>query len=346
MTAGNSRKVTGWTTPVPVQVAQNEGSLLATKSQDIVEEILPGDDGQVLTMSGGVPTWQDNEGGGGSQLLFRADVATTSSITLSGEQEIDGVAVTEGMIVLVKNQTGGNRVNNGLWEVQTGAWTRPENYQNGTNVTGALYYVNNSDTSTTRGSIWAQTDGGNKIVGSNLLGNWARVSLPGPLSGASVNDIVYFDGNGWTFGPAPTTKIAYARVSNQYDGSNAATGIVVSDYRNMLSLGPSDTNDTGITWNAAMERFENVPSGTIVTATFHLPNAGSSTAWKFQGRFEVNGSDENDCYMAGTQDLLGTASVTQLVSGSNVRVKARFLSITGSTNASVDCDLVFIVPGS
>ncbi len=48
--------------------------------------------------------------------------ATTANITLSGLQTIDGVALTAGARVLVKNQTAGK--DNGLYIVASAAWTR------------------------------------------------------------------------------------------------------------------------------------------------------------------------------------------------------------------------------
>lgn len=48
--------------------------------------------------------------------------ATTASITLSGEQTIDGVAVVADDRVLVKNQSAG--ADNGIYLASTGAWTR------------------------------------------------------------------------------------------------------------------------------------------------------------------------------------------------------------------------------
>lgn len=49
-------------------------------------------------------------------------VATTATITLSGAQTIDGVVVSSGDRVLVKNQTAGSQ--NGIYDVAAGAWTR------------------------------------------------------------------------------------------------------------------------------------------------------------------------------------------------------------------------------
>ena len=48
-------------------------------------------------------------------------VATTASITLSGTQTVDGVALASGDHVLVKDQ---GTAENGVWTVSTGGWTR------------------------------------------------------------------------------------------------------------------------------------------------------------------------------------------------------------------------------
>ena len=48
--------------------------------------------------------------------------ATTANISLSGTQTIDGVSVSAGNIVLVKNQT--NKAQNGIYIASSGSWTR------------------------------------------------------------------------------------------------------------------------------------------------------------------------------------------------------------------------------
>lgn len=73
---------------------------------------------------GGSPSATDAISGGGQALAFKAPVraATTANITLSGLQTIDGVSLAAGDRVLVKNQS--LAVDNGIWIVSTGAWTR------------------------------------------------------------------------------------------------------------------------------------------------------------------------------------------------------------------------------
>lgn len=72
------------------------------------------------------------------------DVATTTNITLSGEQTIDGV-LTSGSRVLVWNQT--NAVDNGIWDSSTGAWSRAIDCNTNQDLSkGTQVYVSNGAT--------------------------------------------------------------------------------------------------------------------------------------------------------------------------------------------------------
>lgn len=62
--------------------------------------------------------------------------ATTANITLSGTQTIDGIALVVGNRVLVKDQTSGE--DNGLYVVQSGAWTRTRDADSSTKVTSGM----------------------------------------------------------------------------------------------------------------------------------------------------------------------------------------------------------------
>ena len=90
-------------------------------------------------------------------LGFKAPViaVTNAAITLSGEQTVNSVACTEGDRVLVKDQA--DAAENGIYECETGAWTRAGDWDgnrdvvNGTLVPSAitpwvgLYQANASD---------------------------------------------------------------------------------------------------------------------------------------------------------------------------------------------------------
>lgn len=82
----------------------------------------------VSTMRGAVRRLVDN-----TQVKDSVLVATTANITLSGTQTVDGVSVsTTGTRVLVKNQTTASQ--NGIYERQSGAWTRAADADSGTEL--------------------------------------------------------------------------------------------------------------------------------------------------------------------------------------------------------------------
>jgi hypothetical protein len=66
-------------------------------------------------------------------------VATTGNITLSGAQTINGISITAGDRVLVKDQT--NPALNGIYDAATGAWARSSDADTGAKLVGAYLIV-------------------------------------------------------------------------------------------------------------------------------------------------------------------------------------------------------------
>lgn len=91
-----------------------------------------------------------------------------SNQTLSGlPSNIDGVTGwSADQRVLLTNQTTGSE--NGIWEVQTGSWTRPEDFDTGDSASGAQTWI---DQGTTYGeSQWTcTTDDPNDVIDTNSL---------------------------------------------------------------------------------------------------------------------------------------------------------------------------------
>ena len=69
-----------------------------------------------------------------------ADAATTTNITLSGTQTVDSVPLVAGNRILVKNQT--NAVQNGIYVVAAGAWSRSTDMAAGSSASGSAVAIN------------------------------------------------------------------------------------------------------------------------------------------------------------------------------------------------------------
>ncbi len=92
-------------------------------------------------------------------------VATTANITLSGTQTIDGVSLSAGDRVLVKNQS--TQSQNGVYDVSAGSWTRSTDSDTGAELVNAFYFVNAGTTLQATG--WTQSTPGPITIGSTAI---------------------------------------------------------------------------------------------------------------------------------------------------------------------------------
>jgi hypothetical protein len=117
-----------------------------------------------------------------SSLTKHADyVATTSVASLSAPQSVDGVVAPVGATVLLTAQA--SSVNNGLWVVAAGAWTRPADFATGNFVSKDTIVVVSNTTTAAGGAtnpytIWQMTDPGGTIDTST--NRWARIGWCAP----------------------------------------------------------------------------------------------------------------------------------------------------------------------
>ncbi|WP_370600599.1 phage tail protein [Pseudomonas nitroreducens] len=107
--------------------------------------------------------------------------ATTASITLSGLQTVDGVALAAGDRVLVKNQ--GNAADNGLYVVAAGTWKRATDADDNSEVTPGLTVTVESGTAQAD-SVWQLVTDGAIVLGTtalafqNITNGLARLASP------------------------------------------------------------------------------------------------------------------------------------------------------------------------
>lgn len=171
-------------------------------------------------------------------------VATTANITLSGTQTIDGIAVSAGDRVLVKNQTAASA--NGIYVVAAGSWSRATDADSSAEVTpgmftfveegttlGATGWVCNAIAPITLGSTsltFAQFSGGgvpgnyagqNTIttLGTVTIGTWNATTIGIAYGGTglttAINGLV--KGNGTAYSAA-VLDTDYLAPSSTIDG--------------------------------------------------------------------------------------------------------------------------------
>lgn len=157
-------------------------------------------------------------------------VASTGALTLSGTQTIDGVAVTAGQRVLVKDQAA--PAANGIYVVAAGAWTRDTDADTAAELAdGATVWVSlgtvNANTTwsqintlTTLGTdpqSWVQQGAATNYSGGNGISVSGGVISVDPGTGISVaGDVVGID------------TAVVARKYNATVGDGAATAYVVT----------------------------------------------------------------------------------------------------------------------
>ena len=105
-------------------------------------------------------------------------VATTANITLSGEQTIDGVALSAGARVLVKNQSDGE--DNGIYVVASGVWGRSPDADSSAKVTSGMFTFVEEGTANDN-SGWVLTTNGVIVLGTTPLA-FAQFSGAGQIT--------------------------------------------------------------------------------------------------------------------------------------------------------------------
>ena len=143
-------------------------------------------------------------------------VATTASITLVGGQTIDGVTVVAGDRVLVKNQSTASQ--NGIYVVQTTAWTRSTDMDSWAEVPSAFTFVETGTTQADTGWVCTSDPGG--TLGTTAI-TWAQFSAAG----------TYTAGTGLTLS------------GNQFSITN--TAVTAGSYGSASSVGQFTVNAQG-----------------------------------------------------------------------------------------------------
>lgn len=148
-------------------------------------------------------------------------VATTANITLSGTQTIDGVSVSAGQRVLVKDQSAAAQ--NGIYVCAAGAWSRASDADAWDELVAAFTFIEQGTNNANSGYICTVTAGG--TLGSTAV-TWTQFSGAGQISaGAGMTKT----GNTLNVNTASSSRI----VVGADDIDLAATGVTASTYKSV-----------------------------------------------------------------------------------------------------------------
>lgn len=207
--------------------------------------------------------------------------ATTTNITLSGTQTIDGVAVTAGQRVLVKNQTTASQ--NGIYDCAAGAWSRSSDADTSAEIRLGMYvYITSGTVNGTTG--WALTNSGTITLGTTSL-NF------GQFSGASS----YSAGTGLT------------KTGTTFSITN--TGVTATSYGNASSVATFTVNAQGQltaagTTAISIDAGSNIASGTLADARLSSNIPRLNTGNTFTGSLTLNGGDLKAYRSGGTTGVV------------------------------------------
>lgn len=133
----------------------------------------------------------------GLSVKEEVDVMSTGNVTLSGIQNIDGVTGAVGLTVFNKYQT--NAVENGVWEMASGAWTRRSDMDTWSEFNKA--YVSIKNGTTNAGTSWVcATDAtsGSTILATtwNIFGRSLQYSPGAGIAGSGTGGRTFDVGAG------------------------------------------------------------------------------------------------------------------------------------------------------
>lgn len=215
-------------------------------------------------------------------------VATAANITLSGTQTIDGIALVVGNTVLVKDQSTASQ--NGIYTVQSGAWTYATGCTTWEQYVSALVFV---EYGTLAGSAWYCTAQPGGTLGTTAM-TWSNFSTAASYSAGTGLTLTGYQfsitpvGTAGTYGSASSVPVVTTNASGQVS-SVTNTAIAISNSQ-VSGLGTMSTQNAGAVA---------ITGGTIDATTIGGTTAGAVTGTTITANTQFTG--------AGT-GLTGTAS--------------------------------------
>lgn len=273
-------------------------------------------------------------------------VATTTNITLSGTQTVDGVALAVGNRVLVKDQTDGTQ--NGIYVVSATAWSRAADADNTptSEVTPGMYcFVEegtvNGDTGwvlTTNGAVtlgttvltFAQFTGlGQITAGNGLTKNGSTISIL-PVSTARI--VVSSSGIDLATVTDSGTGTFKKIATDSYGRVTGTTAVVTADLTALLSstyqpLSSDLTSISGLAGTSGFLKKTGAGSWTLDTATYLTGNQSISISGDASG----SGTTAISLTLATVNSNVGTFGSSTTIPVITVNGKGLVTGVTTQT---------------
>jgi hypothetical protein len=230
-------------------------------------------------------------------------VATTANITLSGTQTIDGIAVSVGDRVLVKDQSTASQ--NGIYLCASSTWTRTTDANTWDELVAAFTFIEKGTTQANNGYISTITAGG--TLGTTAV-TFAQFSGAGQITaGAGLTKT----GNTIDVGTASSSRI----VVNSDNIDLATSGVTAGTYKSVTTdvYGriTAGTNPTTLSGFGITDTYTSAQIDTLFGST---ESAATSAAAAATSASNASTSATNASTSAGNASTSATAAAASAAS--------------------------------
>lgn len=263
-------------------------------------------------------------------------VATTANITLSGTQTIDGVAVTAGQRVLVKNQTTASQ--NGIYVCSASAWSRSTDADTSTNIMSAYVFVEQGTAN--QDTAWVMNT--DSVVLDTTLLTWVKFAGSGAYAATShthsAADItsgtlaVTVGGTGTTSSTGTGSVVLSTSPTLVTPNIGVASGTSFNSITGLSSTTPNMDGVASIGTSTTVARADHVhPAQTTI-----IGNAGTATTLATGRTISLTGdviytSDTFD----GSANVTGTATLATVTDSGTGTFKKITVDTKGRVTGTV-----------
>ena len=225
-------------------------------------------------------------------------VATTANISLSGTQTIDGVSVTAGQRVLVKDQSTSSQ--NGIYVSAAGSWSRSSDADTWDELVAAYTFIEQGTVNANSGYICTIAAGG--TLGSTAV-TWAQFSGAGQITAGTG---MTKTGNTLNVNTASSSRIVVG--ADEID--LATTGVTASTYKSVTvdqwGRVTAGTNPTTLSGYGITDAYTQAQIDTFLAAKLSL-SGGTMTGAIAMGTYKITGlGDPTLAQDAATKNYIDT----------------------------------------